>query len=331
MVLPPLPAQVLNCLQKQNDEDTKGRFQIGVGRALEPPINLSRDSTQWNQETNGYWSCSVELEVTAALGLRIHLEQINLPRGSRILVYDPQKPALQNQTIDNTSLGIARDIWTDTQFSERLVIRCEIASESDLQNISLSARELSHIYRLPSVKAFKDAGCENDVTCYPDWAQEASAVARMIFMDQGQTYVCTGCLLATTKPTSKDYFLTARHCITSASLASTIELFWMYQTSTCNGDPPNLSNVPHTGGGADMTASDFPSDFAFLRLHQAAPSQAFHALWTTLPLGDGETVATIHHPNGSYKCISFGNSIGSDTDFSAAVRYLIRTINWLAN
>src|SRR2546430_20361 len=106
-----------------------------------------------------------------------------------------------------------------------------------------------------------------------EWAEVAASVARMTYVAGRNTYLCTGCLLATADGSSPaDYFLTARHCITSQAFASTIELYWLYQTSECNGPPPDLATVPHTTGGALIVASGVPSDFCFMRLRRPAPS-----------------------------------------------------------
>src|SRR5205809_284970 len=155
----------------------------------------------------------------------------------------------------------------------------------DPSRVSFTVRELSHIYLLPLPETnLKEGSCEIDVSCYPAWAQQASGVARMSFVDQGGTYLCTGCLLSSSTSSSADYFLTAHHCITSSGIASTIELYWFYQTASCHGSVPALTNVPHTTGGADMLASSSTNDFTFLRLRHAVPSGAARLDWsTTMP------------------------------------------------
>jgi hypothetical protein len=163
--------------------------------------------------------------------------------------------------------------------------------------------------------------CELDVTCYPDWANEASGVASISFVDAGNTYLCSGCLLAESDGnTSGNYFLTAHHCIGSQTVASTLELFWFYQSSVCNGPPPDISTVPQTHGG-DLLATASPSDFTFLRLRQEPPSGTEHLAWSTAPPPNGGILTGIHHPMGDYKRISFGHPDGSDAGFWAVQWY----------
>src|SRR5262249_47076594 len=149
--------------------------------------------------------------------------------------------------------------------------------------------------------------CHNDVSCFPNWANEAAGVARISFVERGNTFLCTGCLLASSAQTGAEYFLTANHCIENQTVASTLEFFWFYQTSSCNGPAPSVSEVPHTSGGADRLAGSTGSDFAFLRLKHPAPAGVFFLGWSLDQPTQGETLTCIHHPDGSFKRISFGN------------------------
>src|SRR5262249_37653839 len=107
------------------------------------------------------------------------------------------------------------------------------------------------------------------------------------------------------------------HCIENQTVASTLEFFWFYQTSSCNGPAPSVSDVPHTGGGADRLAGSTGSDFAFLRLKHPAPAGVFFLGWSLDQPTQGETLTCIHHPDGSFKRISFGNLYNSNSDFWA--------------
>lgn len=149
--LPALSSQAMGELQQKEASDAKGRLQVGVGRALEQAIVVNGDSAGWVQ-TNGVWSWAVEIEVAGALGLRVHLEEINLPTGTRILLHEAGKPGARVEVIDSGALSGVRGIWTETQFCERLVLRCEAGRASDVHAVAFAIRELSHIYALPALK-----------------------------------------------------------------------------------------------------------------------------------------------------------------------------------
>ena len=69
---------------------------------------------------------------------------------------------------------------------------------------------------------------------------------------------CTGSLLADFFHDSEiPYFLTANHCVSTASVANTLEIYWLYESSVCNNTDsvPNILGVPRTIGGADLLAT----------------------------------------------------------------------------
>jgi hypothetical protein len=314
---PPLPPALVEGLKREDGTQTKGRLQIGVGRAFDKPIILSRETVaagDWTALTHGWHGLTMEVTAQGAVGIRLHLENLTLPAGVRLIIYDPARPQATLAVISAESLAGQRELWTQTTFSERVTVECQVPPAVDARDVHFDVRELSHLYALPALPSSLRAGsCENDVTCSPVYASEASGVALISFIDGGNDYVCSGCLIAGTT-NLKDYFLTAHHCVDNQTVALTLEFFWFYQTSVCNGPEPDPSDN-FTSGGADLLATASASDFAFLRLRQAAPGNAFHLNWTTNQPSGTETLACIHHPDGGIKRISFGNLIGYDTDF----------------
>jgi hypothetical protein len=129
---------------------------------------------------------------------------------------------------------------------------------------------------------------------------------------------CTGTLLNNYKSDFTDYFLTAHHCVGNQTEADSTEYYWFYQTSVCNGTPPSPSSVARTGQGADFLAGSDDAtgnDFAFMRLRQVTPGGVRYAGWSTADPGTGAAVASIHHPDGDYKRISYGTQTGVDANY----------------
>jgi lysyl endopeptidase len=136
--------------------------------------------------------------------------------------------------------------------------------------------------------------CEVDASCYGD--AEKYAVGRILFNDGGM-YVCTGTLLNNRAQDYTPYFLTANHCVNSQAVAQTVEVFWFYQTTSCNSGI--LRSWVHSPPGANLLATQSANDFSLLRLWNNAPGGAVFGGWTSVAQPIGTSVFGLHHP-GTY-------------------------------
>src|SRR6185312_9759700 len=120
--------------------------------------------------------------------------------------------------------------------------------------------------------------CEVDASCFA--GPEKNAVGRILFNDNGEK-LCTGTLLNNSAQDETPYFLTANHCVNSQEVAQTVEVYWFYQTTSCNSGV--LRSWVHSPPGANLLATQSAKDFSLLRLHNNAPGGALFAGWTTAP------------------------------------------------
>jgi lysyl endopeptidase len=326
-------------------EDPRKVRRIGIGRELRlgPEDGVWLASAGVAGRGGGLWVG--EVAATGAVGLRLHLTRLDLPAGSEIAVYAPAAadaalpglppPAMGGQgsgglgrrvEVHEVHPGSPSELWTGTVAGERARLEIFVPSGG---RPSFLADKLAHLYRDPvsgdAAGSPKAAGpCHNDVTCYPQWASVARAVGKITFVElDGTTSECSGELLATQAADQTPYFLTAHHCVSTAQKAATAEVFWRYQTATCGGLPPSLNSVP-TSLGAALLATGAGSDFTLLMILGALPRGLFWAGWTAAPVADGTPSASIHHPAGDFKRISFGDKASHTTCGGAAhVR-----INW---
>jgi lysyl endopeptidase len=313
IALPALPLELLDQLQTEDAaEQLTRRMRVGFGRSLDDLVIVNRTNTPastWTVLPNGWHAWSLEVTSEGALGVRLNLESVNLPQGTRLLVYDPANPNAAASPITQQDVTAQSNIWTETVFSQTAVLECEAPPEVDPSAISFSVTAVSHLYRSPIYRP-KSTGCEPEVACYSAWMDDAEGIAEMDFMDSGTEYICTGCLLNDTVSSSTiNYFLTANHCIGNQTVASTLQLFWFFEASTCHGVVPDISSVPHTSGGATFLEGindQAGSDFTLLRLHQSPPDGVTYLGWTTT-LPSSETLTCIQHPEGLDKRISFGH------------------------
>ncbi|SDT03367.1 Trypsin [Halopseudomonas xinjiangensis] len=182
------------------------------------------------------------------------------------------------------------------------------------QAVSFSIPRLSHVEVLPYQEKllFKQAqsgACNIDVSCRPEWESVAQGVARMLYTDTAtaQSYVCTGTLLNNTRSTGTPYFLTANHCLSTESVAATLETYWFYQTDTCGG---GISAEAQPRFGSTLLYTDASTDTTLLRLTQQPPAGVIYQGWATGLIGIGETIGGVHHPAGDLQKVSVGQAQG---------------------
>ncbi len=187
---------------------------------------------------------------------------------------------------------------------------------------SLAASAGSPNYSLIGAEA---APCQVDVTCYAEWEQTSRAVGLILFESQGSSYACSGTLLNTRDQSFTPYFLTAAHCITSEADARTVEAFWLFRNTTCNGQPPAASTLVSTLGARQITRlgdfNDPRGDFNLLLL-AAVPDGVVFAGWDPSSVAFGTSVAGLHHPAGEQERITFGTAVRDDF-YGASDSYLI--------
>ncbi len=298
----------------------KGVQRVGIVRSL--PETVAVIGTQepsagsWQTLDDGSRLWSVTLESPDARAIRVHFAALHLPPGGQVIVYNTDNPAEAYGPYIRP-YGGEPDLWSASCFSDIVTVECRLPAEADLNDLKLLIDDVVHTYADFGLLTWtKAAGsCNLDVTCYSEWAATARGIGGFTFISTPSQVHCTGTLIADTDPGSRiPYFLTANHCVSAqdgSSGASSMEFFWLYQTSICNGTPPLMSTVPRTSDGADFLAgisSATGSDFALVRLRSAPPEDLTYVGWTSEPVSVGSSVTVIHHPLGEYKRISFGTT-----------------------
>jgi hypothetical protein len=312
-----------------DDEASSSEYKVlrvGVGRI----ISVSQDEGQWHdfepagggdegeegeeEREASLWVADV---VSAgAIGLRLHFP--SLPPGGRLAVYAPtgERPS-DVQIFEASADAEEGGFWSGSVLGEQARIEIYYPAGRPAEQSATVVDQIQHLYRDPlapedGFSALAAASCHNDVTCHSTWANVAKAVARITYVKDGSTFLCTGQLINPLNSDETPYFLTAHHCISTNSVAQTAEVFWRYQTSTCNGAPPPLPDVPKSRV-ATLLSTGSSADYTLLMVEGALPSNLFWVGWTTSSIPDGTASTAIHHPRGDYKRITFGSRSGPPT------------------
>ncbi|HSL84738.1 MAG TPA: hypothetical protein VLF66_18330 [Thermoanaerobaculia bacterium] len=223
------------------------------------------------------WGASVE--VAGSHRLRLHLDGVDLPPGTRMWVYGVDGEAVSF----GPELAREGSLWTPSVYGPEIRLEVELprADLAGAADRGFVVDRVAEIFRLgpdlapviepsPLPKGV-NASCLIDVTCVTpstfsvvDLAERA--IAHIEFVQGAFLGLCTGGLLnvaADAPPGTEPGFLTANHCLDTQAVASTLEAFWDYKTQSCDGVPPALGSLPRSNG-SQLLASDPISDFTFL-------------------------------------------------------------------
>jgi len=306
---------------KKNSSKAKAPRRTGIFRDLPTTVTVSSEqgqAPQWVDLKNGGKLWAMTLHSPGAEAIRVHLERVRLPKGVQVMAYDTNDPTECYGPYDSAYLRGRTQFWTESVFASSVTLECYVPPDVDARAVRFEIRQIVHVY-VKLANFLKEGTCHNDVSCYSDWTVTGDAVAGIGTIGYSGSLWCTGCLLNDRDPSTYiDYFITANHCVADQWEADDLEFYWFYQTNTCDGNPPDPVTVPRTSGGADflagMSRAD-GSDFSFLRTRNITPDGVVYAGWTTASPSDQDTLTTIHHPDGSYKRISFGQLYNYTTDF----------------
>ena len=318
-----LPAVNRDALLREDALGERGArvkaLRFGVGRSL----RVSVQDGNWYDAAGGRRLWAAEIASTEALGLRLHFKNVQLPDGAELAVYSADTSGIaksgysrfdpdRNVEFHGASATAAGDFWTGSFFGERVRIEYLAPAGAVADALPFTVDNLQHYYLDPvdkvarSLVGEKAAGpCHNDVTCYPEWANVAKAVSGISFVDDGGSFFCSGQLINDNAQDFTPYYLTANHCISSQGSAGSAEFFWLYQTASCNGNPPSIGSVPRSNG-ATLVSHNPTSDYSLMIVEGALPDNLYWAGWTGKAVPEGTEAVAIHHPAGDYKRISFG-------------------------
>jgi lysyl endopeptidase len=274
----------------------------------------SLSKAQWQRDKHGYQRFSWNLAAPGARTLDFHFSELVLPEGATL--------TLRGKGVDNVRKLTAADLSGSGGFWAPYIagetVRIELAVPAAVRSQArVTLASVTHGYRglFESAEPMQKSGsCNVDVACPAGtgWTDQIDSVGHYTFSQGGSSYVCTGSLVANTAGTTVPYFLTANHCLSSQTVASSVVVYWNYQSSTCrtpgstsSGTPLSKSIATHTQSGATLVANNAASDFALLRLNADVPaaSNQYWSGWDASGATPSSAVG-IHHPAGHEKRIA---------------------------
>jgi hypothetical protein len=266
--------------------------QIGVNRSV---LVSQKTRAQKFVNPDGSQITVVIIKSSGASGIGVHFRNFALAASDEVYVYGPAADSIVFGPYTNKGPWDNDEFWSGTIVGDTAVI--EFYTRTDEKQKGFEIFEISHIFPELDWRLRSDQpdilNCEVDASCYGDI--QKNAVGRFVYNDNG-AYVCTGTLLNDAAQDHIPYFLTANHCVPTQAVAQTVEVYWFYQTTSCNSGV--LRNWVHSPPGANLLATQSSNDFALLRLLNNAPAGALFSAWTTGVQSTGTSVFGLHHPDG---------------------------------
>lgn len=264
-----------------------------------------------------------KIEAPGAAALRLHFNNVHLPKGVGLYVYNTDGQAFGPYTF--TGPGNKGDFWSHTVAGSELFVQLRADAPVDrkvLDLIRLSVNDLGFItgriyqpFAQPDAAAIEglcpeNAWCVVDASCYNSGPVNVlkDAVAYTQYVSGVWIYLCSGGLLADTDSgTQIPYFLTANHCMSKQRNANSLECYFQYKTASCDGacyDPVGV--CPRTLGADILSTESREGDYSFLRLWEDPPAGSAFLGWTSTPVAytQGLSLYRVSHPQGSPQAYS---------------------------
>ena len=301
--------------------------QIGFSRSvvLAADAGATAQLLDWTTAADGSRRAAIDVRSPDARGVRLGLRVQQLPPGTVLRVYGPG--AQQMLEISGTEVlrSIQRNLdggatgddaytyWLPSVDGAEAVLEAELAPGVNPALFKVALPRVVHLKVLPgdALETPQAAGaCNVDVMCTAAQDTQSRSVARMSFVDGLYAYACTGTLLNNTKVDYTPYLLSANHCISRQSVASSLETYWNYRSSSCNSQT-QAGDMQRVSGGAQLLWNSSGTDTSLMRLNGSPPSGAIFAGWNAeAPVTPGASVFSVHHPDGGWQKYSAGTMPG---------------------
>ena len=336
----PEPNQRRKMEERQSLLDKRIPFQIGSRQSV-PLVLLERMSQSisddWMQLDDGSIVKSITINSRGASSLRVAMLS-NLPYGGEFRFFSPHLIRLgeENHTAEfletrsanlpvitqndfHIENGKQEPLWSPTIGGDTLGIEISLPSWSALRNFTFEIADVSRMYAPMSylLGDLSKSYCDNqiNVTCRSErisWGI-IETVVRIQFIDDGDSFLCSGTMLNDKDATKHHFFLTANHCVSTPQVARTVEAIWFDQQADCNVERRSLEFI-RTSPRARLVATRVPQDSTLLEFSGALPGDYSRAGWSSEYIRRDTNVYGVHHPRGAVKKYSSGKVIGRPTE-----------------
>jgi hypothetical protein len=272
----------------------------------------------WEDLGQGMKLWRLRIESLGALSLNFGFTRYQMPEGGSLFLYAADESYELSRAFtaeDNENHG---ELWTPVVLSDNVIIEL-IVPAAAVDSLALDLGYVNIGYRgFGETMATLQGTCNNDVVC-PEgdpWRDEIASVG--VISTGGSTF-CTGFMVNNTAEDETPYFMTANHCGINSGNASSLVVYWNFESPNC-GDLSGGS-LSDFQTGSFFRSSYSSSDFTLVEL-DSAPNPAHNVSFSgwSRSSGDATSAVGIHHPNTDEKAISF------EDDPTTTTSYLSNTV-----
>lgn len=324
--------------RKNNDtvaDDHMGKpLQIGFSREVTQTSTpaSTQQVLKWQTIASGSQVAAINFSSTGAKGMRLGLLVNLLPDTATLRFYakgtttafsitsaEVWKVLAANLAAGDKS-DAGRTYWGPVVDGADATLEIELPRGLNASAVNVSIPSISHLFI--SIKDVSTTAaqttinndynlglsCQVDVTCTTPLPAASDAVAYLIFNDTAGTYTCSGTLLNDSISSGTPYLLTANHCISTQTVASTLRTRFQYRSITCN-DSANSTYFETATSGAKLLYSAYGTDSTLVQLYGTVNSPTpLYAGWdATNPPAITTGTHSIHHPRGDQQRLSRGS------------------------
>ncbi|MBI2215515.1 MAG: trypsin-like peptidase domain-containing protein [Acidobacteria bacterium] len=297
------------------------KLRVGVVTELAIPVTFARDRVRSGRATlhdtvgalhgtdDGGFEWTAVIRSPEAAAVRVGFSGFDLPDGSELYVFTDGGMAFGPYT--GRGPNGDGEFWTNTVAGSEIVMELH-AGRAGAPRFTISAfGHLTDAFAIAGALAPRpeaaqpncsvNANCVVGANCVATNSAvntAKDAVAHILFASGGWLYICSGGLVADSDTgTNIPYFVTANHCISRASEASSLETFFFYEAAC--GSCPDPGAAATTGSTIASTSKT--SDYTLLRLSQNAPSGAAFLGWSSAEIAftNNAPLYRISHPKGA--------------------------------
>lgn len=329
----PVASQAAIANQAGSNGDGKP-LQMGFNREVTQTgsTTATKQALKWQATAAGGQVAAINFSSTGAKGLRIGLLVTQLPASATLrfyakgaaTAYEIKGAEILRILATNLAAGdtsdAGRTYWGPVVDGTDTTLEIELPAGVGTDAVDVSIPKVSHLFMsmkegseiTPENTASRtNAGlsCQVDVSCTTPLPAASNAVVWLVFTTGSGSAGCSGTLLNDSSSSGKPYVLTANHCLSSQTEASSVNSQTRRRSLSCSSTIYDY--FPTAIGGSKLLYTAYNTDSTLLLLTGAPTAGTLFAGWDASTVPTLNTpVSNIHHPQADPQRLSRGSITG---------------------